>query len=185
MVLIMNVNERSELLRVIADKVESGQYEYLVGYIDKLSAAYLGYEYPKDAIAGVIQYHEEQLRIAKDNLIELEKSCADIVEQSIETNKGLYDRIHERDKNTCQRCGISELAYQNGTRIKRRICTHHIDYNQSNMSELNLITLCHGCNISVNDRRDYWQKAFTDKMDAMYAPRRKVNYITDIINREI
>lgn len=163
----MDNSERAVLLRDIATKIELNQSEYLFNHIDKLLTAYLGYEYPKDAIAGIVQYHEEMLSKCKCELMKLDISYNDII-RSTEINQTLYGRMHERDKNVCQRCGISEAEYQNANVAKRSLCIHHINYNQSDMSEFNLITLCGGCNIAVNKRRDYWQRTFSQKIGAMY-----------------
>lgn len=64
----------------------------------------------------------------------------------IEFNDNLKKRIKERDKFKCKnpecKCESNILSI------------HHIDYDKSNCSELNLITLCSKCHSGTNSRRD-------------------------------
>ena len=63
------------------------------------------------------------------------------------------DAIRERDKRTCQVCGVSE----NG----KKLCVHHIDYDKNNTAPNNLITLCPSCHAKTNFRHDTWIAKFT------------------------
>jgi 5-methylcytosine-specific restriction endonuclease McrA len=69
----------------------------------------------------------------------------------------LRDRIRNRDGYRCQRCGAI------GSKT-----VHHIDYNKANDRELNLITLCAGCNTDVNYKRGYWTRYFQILMKATH-----------------
>lgn len=71
-------------------------------------------------------------------------------------NKNLKERIRARDNYTCQKCGEK---WGGG----KRFTVHHIDYDKSNCHESNLITLCGRCNLSANNRREYWKDYFTHR----------------------
>lgn len=66
--------------------------------------------------------------------------------------------IRERDDYTCQKCGIRE------SEAKRKLTTHHINYDKLFSDDTNLIALCCRCNSSVNVHRDFWQTFFQDKL---------------------
>ena len=70
----------------------------------------------------------------------------------------LRKNIRERDKYTCQECGMTEeeLGY--------KLSVHHIDYDKQNNSENNLITLCTSCHMQTNFNRDDWIKYFKEKV---------------------
>ena len=61
--------------------------------------------------------------------------------------KVLKRKIFEKNKFHCQKCGSN-----------KKLNVHHIDYNKQNNEENYLITLCHSCNMYVNNNRDYWSK---------------------------
>jgi 5-methylcytosine-specific restriction endonuclease McrA len=67
----------------------------------------------------------------------------------------IRDKIRNRDGYRCQRCGAL-----------RSTTVHHIDYDKRNDRERNLITLCSGCNTSVNYNRGYWTMYFQTIMKA-------------------
>ena len=69
--------------------------------------------------------------------------------------KTFKEQIRFRDRYTCQICGCSEVENS------KRLCVHHIDYNKSNLSVDNLISLCRSCHIKTNYKREYWQEYFT------------------------
>jgi hypothetical protein len=69
-------------------------------------------------------------------------------------NKWLKDKIRKRDKHTCQLCGVNQKDYT------RNLAVHHIDYDKTNNSCINLITLCCECNCRVNFNRWYWTLYF-------------------------
>lgn len=64
-------------------------------------------------------------------------------------NKGLKDRIKERDGNCCQLCSETEDLH-----------VHHIDYNKKNNGDNNLITLCKKCHNITNFNREFWTQVF-------------------------
>jgi hypothetical protein len=59
-----------------------------------------------------------------------------------EFNDHLKELIRERDGRVCQFCGDGES--------KRKMDVHHIDYDKSNCSPSNLISLCRVCNTRAN-----------------------------------
>lgn len=66
-------------------------------------------------------------------------------------NKPLKKEIRDRDKHTCQLCGIEEND--------RLLSIHHIHYDKENCYP-DLVALCNSCNAKVNINRDYWQMYF-------------------------
>lgn len=76
-----------------------------------------------------------------------------------EWTNSLKDSIRERDKYTCQECGIHQDEL-NG-RFKK-LDIHHIDYNKDNLNPDNLITLCKSCHSKTNNNREYWIEYFNN-----------------------
>jgi len=70
----------------------------------------------------------------------------------------LKESIRERDKYTCQICGINKVSYS--------LSVHHIDYNKENLCPDNLISLCKKCHVKTNSNRDMWIKFFRKDLDA-------------------
>jgi len=64
--------------------------------------------------------------------------------------KQIRRQIKERDNYQCQLCG------KKGCRLD----VHHIDYNKKNMSQDNLITLCHNCHMRTGFHREQWSALF-------------------------
>lgn len=86
---------------------------------------------------------------------------------SWETYQGTFTKafkeiILQRDNYTCQLC------FKNKSEIKR-LCVHHIDYNKTNTTSWNCITLCQKCHIGTNllDRWA-WQNLLQDQMSDKY-----------------
>ena len=71
-----------------------------------------------------------------------------------EFNDKLKELIRIRDNHTCQICGKRIV---NG---KHKLSVHHIDYDKTNCSLSNLISLCKSCHSKTNVRREYWKKYF-------------------------
>jgi hypothetical protein len=71
-----------------------------------------------------------------------------------EFTKSLKNEIKQRDKFTCQCCGMSQEEHLE--KYNRSLEIHHIDYDKFNNDKINLITLCKECNITANYNRDYW-----------------------------
>ena len=72
-------------------------------------------------------------------------------------HKTFKEQIRYRDGYQCQICGMPEIE-QN-----RKLSVHHIDYNKHNLSEDNLIALCHGCHSKTNHNREKWNKYFKEE----------------------
>jgi hypothetical protein len=68
-------------------------------------------------------------------------------------NKYLKQQIKERDNYTCQLC----FHHKDDGII---LAIHHIDFDKQNCDPDNLITLCHKCNLKVNNHRDWWTVHF-------------------------
>ena len=66
--------------------------------------------------------------------------------------------IRNRDNFTCQLCFVKECDYF------QKLSVNHIDYDKTNNSESNLITLCRSCNAKVNFQREKWTKFFSEKI---------------------
>lgn len=64
--------------------------------------------------------------------------------------------VLKRDNHLCQLCETDQ-----------KVGVHHIDYNRSNNSLTNLITLCDKCNnfVNGNRNRNHWIKYFSDKIN--------------------
>jgi hypothetical protein len=75
-------------------------------------------------------------------------------------NDKLKEEIRKRDNYKCQGkdCGIPEIE------CDENLTVHHIDYDKDNLSEVNLISLCRGCNTKANFNREYWEEYFTKLM---------------------
>lgn len=69
----------------------------------------------------------------------------------------LRQSIRDRDGNKCFWCGG-----QNKT--SRKLPVHHVDYDKTNISHDNLVTLCMTCHPKTNFNRPYWQRAFQSKL---------------------
>lgn len=73
------------------------------------------------------------------------------------------DTIRDRDGNACQMCGVKE---EGGVGHN----VHHIDYDKSNLSPDNLISLCKTCHGITNFNRDQWTIGFTIKTQRAAMP---------------
>lgn len=83
--------------------------------------------------------------------------------------KKLKLKIRERDGFVCRLCALTESEHRRLYRAPRgeggqALTIHHIDYDKSNCSEKNLVTLCHRCNPKMNKDRATWMKYWTAKM---------------------
>lgn len=74
-------------------------------------------------------------------------------------NDKLKLEIRTRDNFTCQLCFVLEKDYF------QRLSVNHIDYDKTNNSLSNLITLCRGCNAKVNFNREDWTQFFKEKIE--------------------
>jgi hypothetical protein len=66
----------------------------------------------------------------------------------------LKRKIKDRDNYQCHLCGYST----------KKLAIHHIDYNKNNCDPSNLITLCRGCNATVNFNREHWRCYFVAQL---------------------
>ena len=71
--------------------------------------------------------------------------------------------IFERDNHICQNCS-SKFFLQ----------VHHIDYDYTNWSEGNVITLCSSCNTKANFNKVYWVPYYRDKVKTKLSIMEKV-----------
>lgn len=55
--------------------------------------------------------------------------------------------LFERDNYKCQLCGLTS-----------HLQIHHVNHNIKNAGEYNLLTLCQGCNVTVNYNREEWAR---------------------------
>src|SRR3990167_6818410 len=76
------------------------------------------------------------------------------------TNQLKY-KIRRRDFFSCQLCQVLEKDYF------QKLSVNHIDYDKTNCSEDNLITLCRSCNSKVNAKREYWCQYFKLKVQRL------------------
>jgi phage pi2 protein 07 len=70
----------------------------------------------------------------------------------------LRKEIYTRDNWTCRECG---KKCHNGVVIQ----CHHIDYDTSNNNFENLVTLCKGCHLKTNYKREDWIKYFNNLLN--------------------
>jgi len=69
---------------------------------------------------------------------------------SVEWTTALRRSVRERDRDTCQLCGV---VWSSG----KKFPVHHIDYNKKNCGRENLITLCSRCHREVHAiSQDRW-----------------------------
>jgi len=69
----------------------------------------------------------------------------------------LQEVIRQRDKHTCQLCGMKQHELKG---FHKHLSVHHIDYDKRNYSLDNLITLCNSCHTKTSYHRDEWFKYF-------------------------
>ena len=88
-------------------------------------------------------------------------------------NKNHREMIFERDGYKCQ----NPLC----KRISSRLTRHHINYNKDDMSDRNIITLCHSCNTIAegkgkdNRPKQFWQKHYEGIMKERAHDRHKIH----------
>lgn len=68
------------------------------------------------------------------------------------------EQVRARDNWKCQKCGVLQEE------LLTTLNVHHIDYDKTNNSLDNLITLCISCNVKVNTQRSIWTKFFNQKL---------------------
>jgi phage replication O-like protein O len=70
------------------------------------------------------------------------------------TIEDIKANVRKRDKNSCVICGHKD----------QMLPVHHIDYNQGNNDESNLLTLCKTCHGRTNSNYDYWKEVLSKKI---------------------
>lgn len=70
--------------------------------------------------------------------------------------------IYKRDEWKCQECFV-KCVTKDHKDTKRKICCHHIDYNEKNNSPRNLITMCTSCHAKTNFDRLFWVEHLNNK----------------------
>lgn len=71
-------------------------------------------------------------------------------------------QIRQRDNHICQLCGTKWAG------VGPKFDVHHIDYDKTNSSESNFITLCKSCHAKTHYKRNQWRFLF-EKRDLVYA----------------
>jgi len=74
------------------------------------------------------------------------------------SQKSFKEMIMNRDKNVCQKCGITRMLSLKVYGFD--LCVHHINYIKKDCDLLNLITLCNRCNSIANGNRDFWKEFY-------------------------
>ena len=76
----------------------------------------------------------------------------------VEFSPELKEQVRKRDNFTCQECGKTE------EQLRKKLFTHHIDYNKKNNIPLNFISLCNKCHTKTNYNRKHWERYFKNIM---------------------
>jgi len=72
--------------------------------------------------------------------------------------KKIRKEVYKRDNHTCQECGKTDC----------KVCAHHIDFDSTNNSLDNLVTLCGNCHgKTVGKNHEYWIKYFQEKIGGL------------------
>jgi len=64
-------------------------------------------------------------------------------------NQDLKREVRKRDNYSCQACGVTEET------LNQDLDIHHIDFNKSNNSLNNLVSLCRSCHLKLHWERDW------------------------------
>ena len=73
-------------------------------------------------------------------------------------NDGFKWGVRERFGSKCFLCGNS------GDNSEKALHVHHVDYVKDNLSQDNLVPLCHGCHVQTNHHRSFWTWFFGEKL---------------------
>lgn len=74
------------------------------------------------------------------------------------SQKSFKEMIINRDKNVCQKCGITRMLSLKVYGFDLSI--HHINYIKKDCDLLNLVTLCNSCNSIANGNREFWKSYY-------------------------
>lgn len=71
------------------------------------------------------------------------------------------ERIRERDNRECKLCFLKEKDHH------EKLHVHHIDFNKSNHSNQNLITLCRACHMQLHAKltRNIWKEKLLKRLE--------------------
>lgn len=73
-------------------------------------------------------------------------------------NHEFKESIRDRDKRTCQECGVKEES------LKYKLSVHHIDFDKHNNNKNNLICLCRKCHAKTVYNREDWISYYKNKV---------------------
>lgn len=82
------------------------------------------------------------------------------------TMKDIKEKIRKRDGYKCFICNKEQ-----GIKL---LPVHHIDYNQGNNDDSNLITLCTTCHARTNSNYDYWKELLSKKIMEYLLPKKEM-----------
>ncbi|MBU3896815.1 MAG: HNH endonuclease [Nanoarchaeota archaeon] len=77
----------------------------------------------------------------------------------------LKEQVRKRDNHKCQLCFIHQNEMRNRTNRSYKLIVHHIDYDKTNNTPENLISLCRKCHIKTNYKRQKWTIHLKDKIN--------------------
>lgn len=77
----------------------------------------------------------------------------------------LREQIRKRDNYRCQQCFRHQDELFTKTGRKRKLDTHHIDFDETNDNPNNLISLCHVCHNQTQFNRKNWIKYFKERLN--------------------
>lgn len=83
----------------------------------------------------------------------------------VKFNKEFKERVRKFFNYTCVECGMSES--ENG----RNLCVHHVNYDKEACCNKNnplFVTLCTSCHTKTNNKRENWEKHFTEIINSTY-----------------
>lgn len=75
----------------------------------------------------------------------------------LEFNRKLKAQVRLRDRYRCQEC------FRHQSELPTKLHIHHIDYDKKNNNPENLISLCRGCHLQTNFKRDDWVAYFHER----------------------
>jgi len=81
------------------------------------------------------------------------------------SDKEFKQMIRDRDGNICLNCGKTK---DQNCKDKRELVGHHIDYDKQNCETKNIITLCTGCNIKANSKREEHTEWYRATLKELY-----------------
>jgi len=80
----------------------------------------------------------------------------------INWTRNFKNQIRKRDNQICMNCG------KHREKLNYSLEIHHIDYNKSNSTKENCISLCKSCHSMTQINRRYWTELFYTKLAYLY-----------------